>query len=73
MDDPDFKSDGGQYELDFRVGGHERFSGLAPDEKPYRYDAAYFDIVPDYRSCTATRCTPPTTGCRCRWPRRDRA
>ena len=49
MDDPDYKSDGGQYELDFRVGGHERFSGLAPDEKPYRYDAQYYDIVPDYR------------------------
>jgi uncharacterized protein YndB with AHSA1/START domain len=49
MDDPDYKSDGGQYELDFRLGGHERFSGLAPDGKPYRYDALYFDIVPDYR------------------------
>jgi uncharacterized protein YndB with AHSA1/START domain len=49
MDDPDYKSDGGQYELDFRVGGHERFSGLAPDGKPYRYDALYYDIVPDYR------------------------
>jgi len=49
MDDPDYKSDGGQYELDFRLGGHERFSGLAPDGKPYRYDALYYDIVPDYR------------------------
>ena len=49
MDDPDYKSDGGQYELDFRVGGHERFGGLAPDGKPYRYDALYYDIVPDYR------------------------
>ena len=49
MDDPDYKSDGSQYELDFRVGGHERFSGLAPDGKPYRYDAQYYDIVPDYR------------------------
>jgi uncharacterized protein YndB with AHSA1/START domain len=49
MDDPDYKSDGGQYELDFRLGGHERFGGLAPDGKPYRYDALYYDIVPDYR------------------------
>ena len=49
MDDPDYKSDGSQYELDFRVGGHERFGGLAPDGKPYRYDAQYYDIVPDYR------------------------
>jgi uncharacterized protein YndB with AHSA1/START domain len=49
MDDPDYKSDGSQYELDFRLGGHERFSGLAPDGKPYRYDALYYDIVPDYR------------------------
>ena len=49
MDDPDYKSDGSQYELDFRVGGHERFSGLAPDGKPYRYDAQYYDIVPDNR------------------------
>ena len=49
MDDPDYKSDGGQYELDFRVGGHERFGGLAPDGKPYRYDALYYNIVPDHR------------------------
>ena len=49
MDDPDYSSDGSQYELDFRVGGHERFGGLAPDGKPYRYDALYYDIVPDHR------------------------
>ena len=49
MDDPDYKSDGGQYELDFRVGGHERFGGLNPDGTPYRYGALYFDIVPDHR------------------------
>jgi len=36
-------------ELDFRVGGHERFGGLAPDGTPYRYDAVYYDIVPDHR------------------------
>jgi len=49
MDDPDFKSDGGPYELDFRVGGRERFSGLTPEGTPYRYDALYYDIVPDRR------------------------
>jgi uncharacterized protein YndB with AHSA1/START domain len=49
MDDPDYKSDGSSYELDFRVGGHERFSGLAPDGAPYSYDARYYDIVPGYR------------------------
>ncbi len=49
MDDPDFKSDGTESELDFRVGGHERFGGLAPDGTPYRYDAVYYDIVPDHR------------------------
>jgi uncharacterized protein YndB with AHSA1/START domain len=49
MDDPDFKSDGSEVSLDFRVGGHERFGGLAPDGEPYRYDATYYDIVPDHR------------------------
>ena len=49
MDDPDFKSEGTKYELDFRVGGHERFGGLAPDGTPYRYDAVYYDIVADHR------------------------
>jgi uncharacterized protein YndB with AHSA1/START domain len=49
MDDPDYKSDGGEYELDFRVGGRERFGGLTPDGTPYRYDALYYDIVPGHR------------------------
>ena len=49
MDDPDYKSDGSSYALDFRVGGHERFSGLTPEGGPYSYDARYHDIVPDYR------------------------
>jgi uncharacterized protein YndB with AHSA1/START domain len=49
MDDPDYKSDGNEGELDFRVGGHERFSGLDPQGTSYRYDAAYYDIVPDQR------------------------
>lgn len=49
MDDPDYKSDGTDYSLDFRVGGHERFGGLTPDGKAYRCDARYHDIVPDRR------------------------
>jgi uncharacterized protein YndB with AHSA1/START domain len=49
MDDPDYKSDGSEHELDFRVGGHERFSGLTPEGRPYRCDTLYYDIVPDYR------------------------
>jgi uncharacterized protein YndB with AHSA1/START domain len=49
MDDPDTKSDGTAAELDFRVGGHERFGGLSPEGTTYRYDATYYDIVPDQR------------------------
>lgn len=49
MDDPDYASDGGTTELDFRVGGHERFGGKGPDGTTYRYDATYYDIVPDSR------------------------
>ena len=49
MDDPDYKSDGIDYELDFRVGGHERFGGVTPEGSRYRYDARYYDIVPDLR------------------------
>jgi uncharacterized protein YndB with AHSA1/START domain len=49
MDDPDYKSDGSKYELDFRVGGHERFSGITPDGGTYRYEAVIYDIVADKR------------------------
>ena len=49
MDDPDFKSDGTEPELEFRVGGQERFGGLTPEGSSYRYDATYYDIVPDRR------------------------
>jgi len=50
MDDPDFESvEDGDYELDFRVGGHERFGGRIPDGPSYSYDAVYYDIVPDHR------------------------
>ena len=49
MDDPDYKSDGSKYDLDFRVGGHERFSGITPDGETYRYEGVIYDIVPDQR------------------------
>ena len=35
-------------EFDFRVGGRERFSHKWQDTT-YRYDALYYDIVPDQR------------------------
>jgi uncharacterized protein YndB with AHSA1/START domain len=35
-------------EFDFRPGGRERF-GMQYDGKTYRYDALYYDIVPDQR------------------------
>jgi uncharacterized protein YndB with AHSA1/START domain len=49
MDDPDYKSDGTPYSLDFKVGGYERFGGLNPDGTHYRYEARFYDIVPDQR------------------------
>jgi uncharacterized protein YndB with AHSA1/START domain len=49
MDDPDYKSDGSEYELDFRVGGRERFSGITPEGGTYRYEGVIYDIVPDQR------------------------
>jgi uncharacterized protein YndB with AHSA1/START domain len=35
-------------EFDFRVGGRERFTSTFQDTR-YRYDALYYDIVPDQR------------------------
>ena len=49
MDDPDFRSDGSAYELDFKVGGRERYGGLAADGVSYRCEALIYDIVPDQR------------------------
>jgi uncharacterized protein YndB with AHSA1/START domain len=49
MDDPDYGSDGSTIELEFAVGGHERFGGVAPDGTSYRYDAVYYDIIDDQR------------------------
>jgi uncharacterized protein YndB with AHSA1/START domain len=36
-------------ELEFEVGGHERFVAEGPDGARYRYVALYQDIVPDER------------------------
>jgi uncharacterized protein YndB with AHSA1/START domain len=38
----------GAQEFDFRVGGRERF-GIKTRDAIYRYDALYYDIVPDQR------------------------
>jgi uncharacterized protein YndB with AHSA1/START domain len=38
----------GESEFDFRVGGRERF-GVTMEGVTYRYDARYYDIVPDRR------------------------
>jgi uncharacterized protein YndB with AHSA1/START domain len=35
-------------EFDFRIGGHERF-GFGYQDINHRYDARYYDIVPDQR------------------------
>ena len=43
----------GPHELDFRVGGRERGSGGPPDGPMSRYEATYYDIVPDQRIITA--------------------
>jgi uncharacterized protein YndB with AHSA1/START domain len=40
--------DAGDTEFDFRIGGHERF-GFGYQGTSYRYDACYYDIVPDQR------------------------
>ena len=41
-------ADAGDTEFDFRIGGHERF-GFGYQGTSYRYDACYYDIVPDQR------------------------
>jgi uncharacterized protein YndB with AHSA1/START domain len=50
-DDPAVETPPGETaatEFDFRPGGRERF-GMTYDGKTYRYDALYYDIVPDQR------------------------
>jgi uncharacterized protein YndB with AHSA1/START domain len=41
-------ADGHAAEFDFRVGGRERF-GFSYEGRAYRYDALYYDIVPEQR------------------------
>ncbi|HEV7128560.1 MAG TPA: SRPBCC domain-containing protein, partial [Ktedonobacterales bacterium] len=38
----------GDSEFDFRVGGHERFD-VSMQGASFRYDATYYDIVPEQR------------------------
>jgi uncharacterized protein YndB with AHSA1/START domain len=40
--------DAGDTEFDFRIGGRERF-GIGFQGTSFRYDALYYDIVPDQR------------------------
>ena len=40
---------GAGYELDFRIGGHERNRGGPPGGPVYTYDSEFRDIVPDER------------------------
>ena len=50
-DDPGIESAQGEAavtEFDFRPGGRERF-GMKYEGRNYRYDARYYDIVPDRR------------------------
>jgi uncharacterized protein YndB with AHSA1/START domain len=46
--EPAAGDDAGVEEFDFRVGGRERF-GHVWQGTTYRYDALYYDIVPDQR------------------------
>jgi uncharacterized protein YndB with AHSA1/START domain len=48
-DSPDVEPAPGATEFDFRVGGRERFACREPGGPTYRYDALYYDIVPDQR------------------------
>jgi uncharacterized protein YndB with AHSA1/START domain len=40
---------GAGYDLDFRVGGRETFSGGSPGGTVHRYESRYYDIVPEQR------------------------
>jgi uncharacterized protein YndB with AHSA1/START domain len=35
--------------MDFRVGGHEHVSGGPQGAPPHRFDATYYDVVPNER------------------------
>ena len=57
---------GASYELDFRVGGREVNRGGPPDGPMYSYESHYYDIVPERRISTRTRCSPTMIGSPCR-------
>ena len=46
---PDFLATVQAYELDFRVGGHERMAGLLASGRLFTYHATFVDIVTDRR------------------------
>ena len=46
---PDFVEKVESYELDVRIGGHERWHGRLPSGRSFRYDATFLDVVPDRR------------------------
>jgi uncharacterized protein YndB with AHSA1/START domain len=48
LDAPEPGTDSGDSAFDFRVGGHERF-GFGYQGVSQRYDATYYDIVPEQR------------------------
>jgi uncharacterized protein YndB with AHSA1/START domain len=48
LDSPELGTDSSDSEFDFRIGGHERFS-VGYQGVSYRYDATYYDIVPQQR------------------------
>jgi len=43
----------GEYEFDFRVGGHELMAGGPPDGPVFTYRATFHDIVPNERIVTS--------------------
>lgn len=49
----DLSHSGGDYRLDFRVGGAESYRSPDGVTPAYTYDALYFDIVPDARIVSA--------------------
>ena len=48
LDPSESSTNGGDSAFDFRVGGHERF-GFGYQGVSQRYDATYYDIVPERR------------------------
>ena len=48
-DGPEFLTSIDRYELDFRVGGHERMAGPLASGRTFTYDAVFSDIVEDRR------------------------